>query len=302
MKRGLVRGALLPLALAVALAACGALGLTRPVVRVGSTNFAEQLILAELYAQVLERNGYRVERKLNLGSREVVAPALESGQIDLYPEYLATYTAFVTRDPRKASPDPVETQSALQAALKPKGLSALDYAPAVNTNGFVVTQATAQRYGLKNVSDLARANGQLVFGGPPECPTRPFCLLGLQLTYGLRFKDFRALDAGGPLTVAALEQGQVDVAELFTTDAAIQVKSFVLLVDDKHLQQADNVVPVVRDDLLSRAPDDFERLVNGVTARVTTEELIGLNRQVGVEKRSPREVAAEWLRATGLVG
>ena len=279
-----------------ALAACGALGLSRPPVRVGSTNFAEQLILAELYAQILEGNGYRVDRKLDLGSREVVAPALESGQIDMYPEYLATYTAFVTRDPRKASSDPVETSKALQAALKPKGLRALDYAPAVNTNGFVVTQETAQRYGLGNVSDLARVNGQLVFGGPPECPTRPFCLLGLQLTYGLRFKDFKPLDAGGPRTVAALESGQVDVAELFTTDAAIQVKSFVLLADDKHLQQADNVVPVVRDDLLARAPNDFEPAVNGLTARVTTEELIGLNRQVGVDRRDPKEVATAWLR------
>jgi osmoprotectant transport system substrate-binding protein len=302
MKRRLTLRGLFAIALATTLAACSVLGGARPAVRVGSTNFSEQLILAELYSQVLEQNGYRIDRKLDLGSREVVAPALEAGQIDMYPEYLATYTSFVTRDPRTASSDPVETQRTLQAALKPKGLSALDYAPAVNTNGFVVTQATAQRYGFKNVSDLARVNGQLVIAGPPECPTRPFCLLGLQLTYGLRFKDFKALDVGGPQTVAALENGLVDVAVLFTTDAAIQVKSFVLLVDDKHLQQADNVVPVVRDDLLSRAPNDFKRLVNGVTTRVTTEELIGLNRQVSVEKRSPREVAAEWLKAKGLTG
>ena len=296
------RGAILVGVLAPAVAACGTLGLGRPPVRVGSTNFAEQLILAELYAQRLERTGYRVERKLNLGSREVVAPALEAGQIDMYPEYLASYTAFVTRDPRRASSDPAETRRALEAALKSKGLTALDHAPAVNTNGFVVTRETAQRYGLASVSDLVKVNDRLVFGGPPECPTRPFCLLGLQLTYGARFKDFVPLDAGGPLTVAALESGKVDIALLFTTDAAIAVKSFVLLADDKHLQQADNVVPVVRDDLLAREPVDFATVVNGLTARITSEELIGLNRQVDVERREPREVAAGWLKAKGLGG
>ena len=289
----------------VVLAACSTLaggGSAKPTIKLGSTNFSEQLIVAELYGQVLEANGYTVERKLNLGGREIVAPALESGQIDLYPEYLATYVTFITKDSTRATSDPGETHKILQDALDSKGLTALDFAPAVNTNGFVVTRAMADKNGLTKVSDLVRLNGQLTLGGPPECPARPFCLLGLQQTYGLQLKEFKPLDAGGPLTVAALEGNQIDVALLFTSDAVIKAKNLVLLDDDKHLQRADNVVPVVRDDLLSRAPNDFKRLVNGVTTRVTTEELIGLNRQVSVGRKTPKEAAAEWLRARGLTG
>ena len=144
--------------------------------RVGSTNFSEQLILGELYAQVLEANGFTVERRFNLGSREIVAPALESGQIDLMAEYLATAEAFWAKDATKASSDPTATQRALQDVVGPKNLTVLDYAQAVDTNGFVVTKATADRLRLTKMSDLAPVAGDLVLGGPPECPQRPFCL------------------------------------------------------------------------------------------------------------------------------
>ncbi|HZT08284.1 MAG TPA: ABC transporter substrate-binding protein [Chloroflexota bacterium] len=272
----------------------------KPTVRIGSTNFPEQLVLAELYGQVLEANGYSVERHLNLGTREIVAPALESGQIDMYPEYLATYLTFVTKDPSKASSDPAATQRALQDALQPKGITVLNYAPAVDTNGLVVTSNTATRDNISRVSDLVRFNDQFVLGGPPECPDRPFCLPGFASTYGLRFKEFKALDAGGPLTVTALKDSQVDVAVLFTTDARIQTEGFVLLEDDKHLQLADNVAPVVRNDLLSKASADFKDLVNAVSAKVTTQELTGLNKQVGVDKKDAKDVAAAWLKTNGL--
>ncbi len=286
------------------LAACTAApsgGGGKPSVRIGSTNFPEQVILAELYGQVLEANGYAVERRLNLGNREIVAPALESNQIDMYAEYLATYLTYVTKDPSKATSNPVDTHRALQTALSAKGLTALDYASAVDTNGFVVTKATADRNRLSKISDLAPMSSELVLGGPPECPDRPFCLKGLEQTYGLKFKEFKALDAGGPMTVAALEGNQVDVGVLFTTDAAIQAKGFVLLQDDKRLQLADNVAPVVRNDLLGRASADFKSLINGVTAKVTTGELTGLNRQVGLERKDAKEVATAWLKAQGLI-
>lgn len=276
-------------------------GGAKPTVRVGSTNFPEQTILAELYAQVLEAGGYKIERRLNLGNREIVAPALEKGEIDLYAEYLATYLTFVTKDPSKASTDASATHHALAEAIKGKNLTVLDFAPAVDTNGFVVTKATADRHGLSKLSDLAKVNNQLVLGGPPECPDRPFCQKGLEEKYGLKFKEFRSLDAGGPMTVAALEGNQVDVAVLFTTDSAIQAKGFVLLQDDRKLQLADNVAPVARVDLVNRAPGDFKALINGVSAKVTTEELTGLNRQVGVDRKDPREVAAAWLKQKGLV-
>jgi osmoprotectant transport system substrate-binding protein len=171
----------------------------------------------------------------------------------------------------------------------------------VDTNGFVVTRETAEKHRLRRLSDLAAVAGQLVLGGPPECPDRPFCLPGLRQTYGITFKEFKALDAGGPLTVLALEGRQIDVALLFTTDAVIAVKGLVLLEDDKKLQLADNIVPVVRNDLLDRAPADFRTLINGVTAKITTEEITGLNRQVGVDKQDPKAAAAAWLRQKGLV-
>jgi osmoprotectant transport system substrate-binding protein len=296
------------LALLVLAAACqpAASSGGKPSLRIGSTNFTENSILAELYAQALEANGYRVERRLNLGPREIVEPALESSQIDMYPEYLATLLAFVGKGAGAAgspaaSSDPAATASALQAVLQPKGIAVLDYAPAVDTNGYVVTKATADRHHLTKLSDLAPVAGQLVLGGPPECPERQFCLPGLRDTYGLTFKDFKPLDAGGPLTVAALEGNQIDVGVIFTSDAVIAARGFVLLADDKHLQLADNVVPVARADFLSKAPADFKTTVNAMSAKLTTEELTGLNRAVGVDRKEPRDVAAAWLRDKGLV-
>ncbi|GIW08665.1 MAG: glycine/betaine ABC transporter permease [Dehalococcoidia bacterium] len=278
-------------------------GQSFPTIRIGSTNFSEQLIVAELYAQVLEQAGFKIERRYNLGSREIVAPALESGQIDMYPEYLATYVIYLTKDPSKGTPDAAQTYASLQEALRTKNITALQYAPAIDSNGFVVTKAYADRNGLRNVSDLAKLNGQMTLGGPPECPDRPLCLQGLQRVYGLSFKEFKALDVGGPLTVAALEGNQIDVAVLFTTDAVIAAKGFVLLNDDKKLQPADNLVPVVRNDFLSKTPnqDQFKKLLNDVSAKLTTEELTQLNKQVGVDKREPKDVATAWLRSKGLL-
>jgi len=266
----------------------------------GSANFPEQVILGELYAQILEANGYTVERHLNLGSREVVEPALESGQLDMYPEYLATAVAFVTKDPSKATTDPATTMKALQDAFTPKNITVLDYSPAVDANGFVVTKATADKYKLAKMSDLGAASKDLVLGGPPECPQRPFCLPGLQQTYGADFKDFKPLDAGGPLTVAALDAGEIDVGLLFTTDPNIALKSLVLLEDDKHLQQADNIAPVVRNDLLSKAPD-LKDLAGRVSKALTTAELTDLNKQVGLDRKDAKDVAAAYLKSKGLV-
>lgn len=307
-RQGRIRALLLVLLVASAVvcasgrqSAAGSASGGKPTVRIGSTNFTEQLIVAELYAQVLEAHGYTVERRLNLGNREIVAPALESGQIDLVPEYLATYLTYVTKDKSKASTDPAATHRNLQEALTPRHLTVLDYAPAIDTNGFVVTKETAGKYKAARLSDLTAVAGQLVLGAPPECPDRPFCIPGLRQVYGISFKDFKALDAGGPLTVAALEGRQVDVALLFTTDAVIAAKGLVLLQDDKRLQLADNIAPVVRDDLLAKVPADFRSLIDGVTAKITTEEITGLNRKVGLDKQDPKAVAGDWLRQKGFV-
>jgi osmoprotectant transport system substrate-binding protein len=270
------------------------------VVRVASTNFSEQVTLAELYSLMLEAHGYAVERHFNLGNREVVAPALESGQVDVYVEYLATMLRYLDRDARPSS-DARETHRALQSALSRRGLAVLAYAPAVDTNAFAVTRSTAAQFGLSKLSDLEPIADQMVLGGPPECTLRPFCLPGLQDTYGLRFKAFKPLDALGPLTVAALDNGQIDVGLFGSTDGVVAQKGFVVLEDDRHLQLADNVAPVIRADVLAKVPADFPELMDRVSGQLTTRDLIELNTTVDVERQPVRDVALAWLRSKGLV-
>jgi osmoprotectant transport system substrate-binding protein len=288
---------------ALVASACGGAGTSggaKPAITIGSTNFSEQLVLGELYSQILEANGYPVTRRFNLGNREIVFPALQSGQIDMEADYLATLLAFVDKT-AKGSTDPKATSDTLQKALTPKGVTVLDYAPAVDQNGFVVTKATANKHKLAKLSDLAPVASQLVLGGPPECPNREFCAIGLKNVYGLTFKEFKPLDVGGALTIAAIKGGQIDVGLLFTTDARIVVEGFVLLDDDKHLQLSDNVAPVVRNEYLTKAGDDFKKLINSIAPRLTTAELTAMNKQVEVDKKDAKDVAKEWLKKQGLI-
>lgn len=279
-------------------AGTGGTGGAKATIKVGSFNFPESVVLGELYAQALEANGYPVERKFNLGNREIVFPALDKGELDVVPEYLATVLRFVDKT-AKGSTDAKEASKQLQDAVKAKNLTVLDFAPAVDENAFVVTKATAEKYKLKKTSDVAaNAQGALVLGGPAECPQRPFCKLGLEQTYGIKFKDFKPLDAGGRLTVAALDGGQVDIGLLFSSDALISVKGYVVLEDDKHLQLADNVTPLVRNAV---ATDDLKRVLNAISAKLTTDELIALNKANGVEKKDAKEVARDWLKKQGLI-
>jgi len=289
--------------LGLVLAACGgAAGPSgKPKVIIGSTNFYEQEILGELYAQVLEGNGYTVERKFNLGNREIVQPALESGQIDVQAEYLATLVVFLDKN-AKPTTDKIATAKILQDLLTPKGITLLDPADATDQNGIVVTKATADRLKLTKISDLGPVAKDLVFGGPPECPQREFCAIGLRDKYGITFKEFKPLDAGGPLTVAALEGSQIDVAVLFTSDPSIAAKGFVLLADDKQLQLADNIAPVVRTKLLDDDPGNgIETLLNGISAKLSQAELNGMNTEVAVNKKDPKDVATAWLKKQGLI-
>ena len=273
----------------------------KPKVIVGSTNFYEQVTLGELYAQVLEANGYTVERKFNLGNREIVQPALQSGQIDVLAEYLATLVSFLDKS-AKPTGDKTETAKILQGLLEPKGLAVLDPADATDQNGIVVTKETADRLKLKKISDLAPVAKDLVFGDPPECPQRPFCAIGLKDKYGITFKEFKPLDAGGPLTVAALEGKQIDVALLFTSDPSIAAKGFVLLDDDKELQLADNIAPVVRKKLLEDDPgSEIERLLNSISAKLSQADLNGMNKEVAVDKKDSKDVAGAWLKKQGLI-
>jgi osmoprotectant transport system substrate-binding protein len=304
MKRGRMLAAAL-VAAAVVASACGGSGsgAAKPDVIVGSTNFYEQVTLGELYAQILEANGYKVTKKFNLGPRDIVYPALKSGQIDVLPEYLATLLAFVDKDGKIAKPttDKKETATGLQKALDADQLTVLDAADATDQNGFVVTKDTASSKNLKKISDLAPYAKDMVLGGPPECPTRPFCALGLKNVYGLTFKDFKPLDVGGPLTVAALEGKQIDVGLILTSDPSIVARGFVLLDDDKHLQLADNLAPVVRNALLQKDDGTLKRLLNSISAKLTQGELNDMNKQVAVDKADSKVVAAAWLKKQGLI-
>ena len=272
----------------------------KPEVIVGSTNFYEQVTLGELYAQILESNGYKVTRKFNLGNREIVQPALQSGQIHVLAEYEATLVRFLDKNADPTT-DKTKAHDALQKLLDAKGLVALDPADATDQNGFVVSKDTATKYNLKKLSDLAAVGNQLVLGGPPECPQRPFCQIGLKDTYGITFKDFKPLDAGGPLTVAALDGKQIDVGLLFTSDPSITAKGFVLLEDDKHLQLADNIVPVALKSLLDKDNGDIKKLLNQISAKLSQSELGDLNKQVSIDKKDSKEVAAAWLKKQGLI-
>jgi len=290
--------------LAVVVSACargspsgqGADALQDDAITVGSFDFSESEVLAELYSQALESKGYRVVRALNLGPREFVEPALERGLIEFVPEYLGTVLGFLTGPAGPdATSDVQATHERLVREFATRGISVMASAPAQDTNGIAVTRATAVRFDLKTVSDLAPVAGNLVFGGPPECPERPLCLPGLMETYGLDFERFTPLDASGPLTIAALASGQVDVALVFTTDGSIDAQDLVLLDDDRGLQPADNVTPVARHEVLGTHGPGFASLVDTVSALLTTEDLRALNGEVRLARRTPHEVAGGWL-------
>src|ERR1700738_5344280 len=209
---------------------------TKVSITVASFNFGESEILANMYKDVLEKAGATVTLRDKLGSREVVEPALQSGQIDLVPEYVGTVLEFLNKNAGEASSDLNATVAKLKTRMTALGITVLDPSPAADQNAFAVSKATADKDHLVNTSDLAPFAAQMTLGGPPECPTRPFCQAGLQKTYGLTFKDFKALDAGGPLTKTALANGQIDVGLVFSSDGGIAAKNLLVLVDDKHLQ------------------------------------------------------------------
>ncbi|MDQ4131930.1 MAG: ABC transporter substrate-binding protein, partial [Actinomycetota bacterium] len=264
-------------------------------ITVASFDFSESETLGELYAQALEANGFTVERAIGAGPRELVEPALEQGAADLAPEYVGSALQFVTRGTTASTADTAEAHGMLTEAYAGRGLKPLAPAPAEDKNTFVVTRATAERLGVAKLSDLQPVAGELVFGGPPECPQRPLCLQGLKSTYDLTFKEVRALDPGGPKTVEALQTGDIDVGLLFTTSPALTAGDMVELEDDKHLQPAENVVPVVRTEVLDRHGPRLAAVLDAVSARLDTETLTQMNKRVEVDKQPSEVVVKEWL-------
>jgi osmoprotectant transport system substrate-binding protein len=266
-------------------------------VTIGSFDFGESILLAEVYAQALEAKDVRVDRQLALGPRELVAPALERGLVELVPEYEGSLLAFIAGETPTSSAS--DTAERLRTALGRRGLVALTASPAQNQNGFAVTEPFAQSLGVRTLSDLEGRAG-LTLGGPPECRVRALCELGLRERYGIDFASFVPLDQGGPLTADALARGVVDVALVFTTSPEIVRHRLVVLTDDRHLQPPEFVTPIVRADTLERFGPDLEAWLDAVSTALTTQELRAMNVQVELFGRTPADVASEWLRSEGL--
>jgi len=298
------------LGLALACAACTA-GRSPPgpasagdagqaVITVGSFDFPESVLLAYLYAGALSARGFPARVLPDLGSRELVEPALMTGLVQLVPEYTGSALEFVSLGRAHATASVAATASALASWMGARGIVTAQPAAAQDANAIVVTGATAARYRLRTISDLARAAPGLVFGGPPECPERPDCLPGLRRAYGLQFRAFAALDAGGPLTRQALKSGDIGVALLFTTDPAIGAQHLVVLADDRDLQSAENVVPVLRQATADRYGPGLLAALDAVSARLSTAALTALDAQVELNGQDPRLVAGRWLGDQGL--
>ncbi len=263
-------------------------------ITVGSKDFSGAEVLSEVWGQALAESGYDVTAQNGIGPTEVVFEALKNGDIDAYADYQGTLLTYLGGTP---SGDSATNYKDLQTALEGTGVVASKPAPAVDVNGFYVTKATAKKYKLKKVSDLKKVDDKLVFGGPAECIERDLCLGTVsQQLYGLNFKEIKKLDPGGPITVTALEDGDIDVALLFTGSSVIP-KGAVLLTDDKGLQPADNPVFLVRKD---DATKSLLKTVNKVGAKITTAEYNKMSLAVSEDKEDPADVAANFLKQNNL--
>ena len=282
--------------LAMVVAACGGTSGTgntgKEKITVGGFKFPESSILAQLYGQALAHAGYQVSYKLNIGQRELVAPALKNGDIDLYPGYTASDLEYWNNKAGEAGGDANASVTKLNGHIDAQGLVALTPAPAADQNAFAVTKDTQQKYNLSKMSDLAPIANQLVLGAGPECPTRPYCVPGLDKTYGIHFNAFKALDTAGPATRAAFKNNTIQVGLVFSADADLNSLGLVVLDDDKHLQAADQVVPILRKAV---ANEEVKSILNKVSAGVTTADLVALNAKVALDHQDPDVVAKAYL-------
>jgi osmoprotectant transport system substrate-binding protein len=267
---------------------------------VASFNFPESELLAAIYGLAMENAGIPVRLELNLGPREIVQPALEQGLVNLVPEYLGSALTSLEPTPAVAMSDPAAVRRELGRLLARWHVRVLASARAQDQNGLVVTRATARRLGLREVSDLARAAWRMTLAGPPECPTRPYCLPGLRAVYGLRFARFLAFETERQ-RVAAVQAGVANVAVLFTTDGNLATGDLALLTDDRGLQPAENVVPVISAAAVRRYGKRLIDAVNAVSARLTSDGLTFLNWRIEGARKNILAEARGWLERHRIV-
>jgi osmoprotectant transport system substrate-binding protein len=269
-----------------------------PEVLIGSAGFSEAALVAEIYAQALEANGFTVERHLELGERDAVRAAFDAGEINLAPDYLGGLAGFLEQD---LDPDADATHAAVLAALEPLGQTILDYSPGTDADGFVVRQETAEELGLETMSDLAEVAGDLVWGIAPGCPDNPACGPGLNDVYGIDIAtlDTESLSPCSAEIAEALNSGAIDVAQVCTTQSEIASFNFVLLEDDKGLAPAQNLAPVLTQELADAGGETLAGALNAVTELLTTEELTNLNLRIA-EQESYEDIASQWLADNAL--
>jgi osmoprotectant transport system substrate-binding protein len=317
MTRRLTLGAVL----LVLLSACGLGGGGKLTIKIGSVKFDEARVMAEIYAKVLETNGYTVDRAgIGLGDRAVLAAAIENGQIDLQPEYIGSRLGYeIKNPPASGAPAPsasvqgptgdsAANAAALQSLLSLKNLTALAYTPGIDTNAFVVRADTAAQLNLTKMSDTQAVQGQLKWGLATDCPTNALCgapggALSLYSITPETIAGATLLSACDTPMADALKNKTIDVAELCSTQPDILVNGWVLLEDDKKTQPADNIAPIVRNDLLAKITTraDLEQRLNGVSAKIDTPTLAELYKEVAVDRLDPKDVALNWLIKIGIV-
>jgi osmoprotectant transport system substrate-binding protein len=261
---------------------------------VGSANFQENVVLADIYAEALKAKGVKVTTKLNIGNREAYIPGLKDGSIDLIPEYSGVLLQYFDKTNAAVTSDDVF--AALQKAV-PAPLTVLDQSQAQDKDAIVVTKATADKYHLSSIADLAAVANKLTLGAPPEFQTRPDGISGLKKDYNITFKTYKKLDAGGPLTENGLKNGQIDAGDIFTTDPLIAKNGWVVLADPKNLYTAQNVLPLINS---GKASDNVKSILNAVSAKLTTDDLVQLNQKVQLDKQDADTVAKAWVTSAGL--
>lgn len=285
---------------ALALSACGTVASLEgrspadaSTIIVGSQDYYSNEIIAEAYAQALEGAGFTVERQMRIGQREVYMPEIEAGAIDVFPEYTGNLLQYL--DQNASAHTSEEVYAALQTAL-PMGLRALDQAPAADQDSYVVTADFAAEHSLTSIGDLAGA-GALTLGGNSELQTRPYGPTGLSQTYGVTVGFTPIEDSGGPLTVKALKDNDIQLANIYSSDPALADGTLRVLDDPKGLFLASHVVPLAS----SRVNDDAAAVINRVSAAMDAEDLVEMNRASTMEQKSASQIAREWLVSEGLL-
>ena len=265
----------------------------KPTVTIGTKNFTEQYVLGQLYKQALEAKGYTVVYKENIGSSELIDTAIKSGKINFYPEYMGVIVTDLAKKKYPASA--AATYTAAKKWEQGRGLTLLNRTPMTDTDNFVVLKSTANKLHVKTIDDMKKVK-TFSYAGYPECKTRITCLLGLKNIYGLKQAKFVPLASISVYTL--LDQGKITGGDGFSTDPQLQTGKYTVLTDTKHIFGFQNVAPVVTKQLA--ADPTLAKIVNGVSAKLTTAAIAAMNKAVGVDKKSPADVANAFLKANHL--